>query len=35
MNYEMSFRAEDILEGMDYDPREFWMAHFDDDPLWG
>jgi len=35
MNYEMSFRAEDIRKGTDYDSREFWMAHFGDDPIWG
>lgn len=35
MNYELSFRAEDIRKGSDYDSREFWMAHFGDDPIWG
>lgn len=35
MNYEVSFRAEDIRTGTDYDSREFWMAHFGDDPIWG
>jgi len=35
MNYELSFRAEDIRKGTDYDSREFWMAHFGDDPIWG
>lgn len=35
MNYELSFREEDIRKGTDYDSREFWMPHFGDDPLWG
>jgi hypothetical protein len=35
MNYELSFRAEDIRKGTDYDSQEFWMAHFGDDPIWG
>ena len=35
MNYELSFRAEDIRKGTDYDSREFWMARFGDDPIWG
>lgn len=35
MNYELSFRVEDIRKGTDYDSREFWMAHFGDDPIWG
>jgi len=35
MNYELSFRAEDIRKGTDYDSKEFWMTHFGDDPIWG
>jgi len=35
MNYELSFRAEDIRKGTDYDSWKFWMAHFGDDPIWG
>ncbi|MGA2914371.1 MAG: J domain-containing protein [Methanoregula sp.] len=35
MNYELSFRAEDIREGTDYNSREFWMSRFGDDPIWG
>jgi DnaJ-class molecular chaperone len=35
MNYELSFRAEDIRNGTDYDSREFWMSRFGDDPIWG
>jgi hypothetical protein len=35
MNYELSFRAEDIRAGTDYDSREFWMTRFGDDPIWG
>ncbi len=35
MNYELSFRAEDIRKGTDYDSGEFWMNHFGDDPIWG
>jgi len=35
MNYELSFRAEDIRKGTEYDSREFWMTHFGDDPIWG
>ena len=35
MNYELSFRAEDIRKGNGYDSREFWMARFGDDPIWG
>ena len=33
MNYEISFRPEDILKGSGYDAREFWMTHFGDDPI--
>ncbi len=35
MNYELSFHAEDIRTGTDYDSREFWMNRFGDDPIWG
>ena len=35
VNYEMSFRAEDIRKGTDYDSQEFWMNRFGDDPIWG
>ncbi len=35
MNCELSFRAEDIRSGTDYDSREFWMSRFGDDPIWG
>ena len=35
MNYELSFRVEDICKGTDYDSQKFWMAHFGDDPIWG
>ena len=35
MNYELSFRAEDIRESNNYDSREFWMSRFGDDPIWG
>jgi hypothetical protein len=35
MNVELSFRAEDIRKGTDYDSREFWMTRFGDDPIWG
>ncbi len=35
MNYELSFREEDIRKSTDYDLREFWIAHFGDDPIWG
>jgi len=35
MNFELSFRAEDIRKGTDYDSREFWMNLFGDDPIWG
>jgi DnaJ-class molecular chaperone len=34
-NYELSFRAEDICKGTDYDSQEFWMSRFGDDPIWG
>jgi len=34
MNYELSFRAEDIRKGTEYDSREFWMNRFGDDPIW-
>ena len=34
MNYELSFRAEDIRKGTDFDSREFWMSRFGDDPIW-
>jgi hypothetical protein len=34
MNFELSFRAEDVRTGTDYEPREFWMTHFGNDPLW-
>lgn len=34
MNYEISFRPEDIRKGSEYDSREFWMSHFGDDPIW-
>jgi hypothetical protein len=29
------FGLEDIRKDMDYDLREFRLARFDDDPLWG
>ena len=35
MNFELSFRAEDIKTGTDYNSREFWMSRFGDDPIWG
>jgi len=35
MNYEISFRKEDIRNGSGYDSKEFWMSHFGDDPIWG
>ena len=35
MNYELSFRAEDIHKSTDYDSGEFWMNRFGDDPIWG
>ncbi len=34
MNYELSFKAEDIRKGSEYDSKEFWMSHFGDDPIW-
>ncbi|MDO8874104.1 MAG: J domain-containing protein [Methanoregula sp.] len=34
-NYELSFRAEDIRKGTDYDSQGFWMSRFGDDPIWG
>ena len=35
INYELSFRDEDVRKGTDYDSREFWMNLFGDDPIWG
>ena len=35
MNYELSFHAEDIRVGTNYDSREFWKSRFRDDPIWG
>jgi len=35
VNYELSFQAEDIRKGTDYNSREFWMNRFGDDPIWG
>jgi hypothetical protein len=35
INYQISFRPEDIRKGSGYDSREFWMEHFGDDPIWG
>jgi DnaJ domain len=35
MNFEISFKPEDIQRGTDYDSREFWMSRFGDDPIWG
>jgi len=35
MNYELSFREEDIRNGTDNSSREYWMSHFGDDPIWG
>jgi len=35
MNYELSFRKEDIRHGTGCDSKEFWMNHFGDDPIWG
>jgi hypothetical protein len=35
MNFEISFRAEDIRQGTDYDSHEFWMSRFGNDPIWG
>jgi DnaJ-class molecular chaperone len=34
MNYELSFLAEDIRKGTDFDSREFWMSRFGDAPIW-
>jgi len=35
MNYEISFKQEDIRKGTDYDDsKEFWMSRFGDDPIW-
>lgn len=35
MNYELSFRPEDIRAETKCDSREFWMDRFGDDPIWG
>lgn len=35
MNYEFSFLPEDVRPGTEYDPQEFWMSRFGDDPIWG
>jgi DnaJ-class molecular chaperone len=35
MNYELSFREEDIRPGTGYDSRKFWMSRFGNDPIWG
>ena len=35
MNYEISFRPEEIRKGSDYDSKEFWMSRFGNDPIWG
>ncbi len=35
LNYEISFRPEDIRKGTGYDSREFWMSRFGEDPIWG
>jgi len=35
MNFELSFRPEDIREGTNYNSREFWMSRFGNDPIWG
>ncbi|GAB6286574.1 MAG: hypothetical protein STSR0009_27750 [Methanoregula sp.] len=35
MNYDLSFRVEDIQKGTDYDSGEFRMIHCGDDPIWG
>ena len=35
MNFEISFRPEDIRRAPDYDSREFWRSRFGDDPIWG
>jgi DnaJ-class molecular chaperone len=35
MNYEISFRPEDIRKGTGYDSKEFWMSRFGNDPIWG
>lgn len=35
MNYEISFRPEEIRKGTGYDSKEFWMSRFGNDPIWG
>jgi len=35
VNYELSFRPDDIREGKDYNTHEFWLNRFGDDPIWG
>ncbi len=35
MNFEISFRNEEIRKGAGYDSKEFWMSRFGDDPIWG
>ena len=35
MDYEISFRPQDIRKGTGYDSREYWMSRFGDDPIWG
>ena len=34
MNFEISFRPEDIRKGTGYDSKEFWMSRFGNDPIW-
>lgn len=35
MNYEFSFRPEDIKKTSANDPLESWMERYGDDPIWG
>jgi hypothetical protein len=35
MNYDLSFRVENIQKGTDYDSGEFRMIYCGDDPIWG
>ncbi len=34
MNYRFTFRLEEIREGMEKTPAEYWMERYGDDPIW-
>jgi preprotein translocase subunit Sec63 len=34
MNYQFSFRTEDITQNLEKSPAEYWMERFGDDPIW-